>query len=190
MEQLKERLNKIIPRITSADFLNSTSLSNEIAFYIFDYPPEKELEIREHIKFILGHLKKKKPELRIKHINLFELIINNLKDNDFLDRAIKLQKEKGNESLLKALKGLLNGKKVAEIFVREADPDNHDLVLISGMGSVWPLLRGHSLLNNLHPLMADTPLVMFYPGVYSGLDLRLFGRLDQKNYYRAFRLVP
>lgn len=190
MEQLKERLNKIIPRITSADFLNSTGLGNEIAFYIFDYPSEKELEIRDHINFILDHLKKKKPELRIKHINLFELIVNNLKDNDFLDRAIKLQKEKGNESLLKALKGLLNGKKIAAVFVKEADPDNHDLVLISGVGSVWPLLRGHSLLNNLHPLMADTPLVMFYPGVYSGSDLRLFGRLDQKNYYRAFRLVP
>ena len=102
----------------------------------------------------------------------------------------KFKKKKGNEFLLKALKGLLNGKKVADFFVKGADPDNHDLVLISGVGTVWPLLRGHSLLNNLHPLMADTPLVMFYPGVYSGLDLRLFGRLDQKNYYRAFRLVP
>ena len=190
MEQLKDRLNKIIPRITSDDFLNSAGLGNEIAFYIFDYPPEKEPEIREHIKFIIGHLKKKKPELRIKHVNLFELIISNLKDNDFLDRAIKLQKEKGDESLLKALKGLLNGKKVAEFFVKQANPDNNDLVLISGVGSVWPLLRGHSLLNNLHPLMADTPLVMFYPGVYSGSDLKLFNRLDQKNYYRAFRLVP
>ena len=105
MEQLKERLNKIIPRIISADFLDSTSLSNEIAFYIFDYPPEKELEIREHIKFIPGHLKKKKPELRIKHINLFELIINNLKDNDFLTKEFPRRKVYlGEDGLRKALK--------------------------------------------------------------------------------------
>jgi hypothetical protein len=48
--------------------------------------------------------------------------------------------------------------------------------------------------------MNQTPLVMFYPGRYDGMSLRLFGKMglvggassDRKkpaNYYRAFRLV-
>ena len=49
---LTERLNKILPKITSKDFLKGKGLGNEIAFYIFDYPPENELKIREHIQFL------------------------------------------------------------------------------------------------------------------------------------------
>ena len=57
------------------------------------------------------------------------------------------------------------------------------------LGSVWPLLRTHSLLNNLHPVMGKTSLVVFYPGRYDGQSLRLFGKLKINNYYRAFKLV-
>jgi hypothetical protein len=38
--------------------------------------------------------------------------------------------------------------------------------------------------------MGRTPLVMFYPGRYDGQSLRLFGKLKNTNYYRAFKLVP
>ena len=57
-------------------------------------------------------------------------------------------------------------------------------------GLVWPLLRTHSLLNNLQPVMGNTPLLLFYPGRYDGQSLRLFGKLKNNNYYRAFKLVP
>jgi hypothetical protein len=64
------------------------------------------------------------------------------------------------------------------------------------------LLRSHTLLNNLHSIMGQTPLVMFYPGRYDGVSLRLFGKTTlsvgsnssdakrQDPYYRAFRLIP
>jgi len=190
MGQFKDRLNQIIPKITSDEFLNSTGLGNEIAFYIFDYPPEKELEVRDHIQFVVEHVYKKNPDLKIIHINLFELLVKYLKSNDLLDRAIDLQKKKGDAHLLKALKGPLDGKRIANVFIQEAEPSKYNLVLVSGVGNTWPLIRSHHLLNNLHPLMETTPLVLFYPGRYSGADLSLFGRLKQTNYYRAFRLVP
>ena len=65
-----------------------------------------------------------------------------------------------------------------------------DMVFISGVGSVWPLLRAHSLLNSLHPLLDQTPLVLFYPGHYDGQTMSLFGKIPSNNYYRAFELVP
>jgi hypothetical protein len=37
--------------------------------------------------------------------------------------------------------------------------------------------------------MKDTPLLMFYPGRYDGTSLRLFNKLVEDNYYRAFQLV-
>ena len=37
---LNERLNRILPRVISDDFLNASGIGNEIALYIFDYPPK------------------------------------------------------------------------------------------------------------------------------------------------------
>ncbi len=52
------------------------------------------------------------------------------------------------------------------------------------------MVRSHTLLNNLHPIVEKTPLVMFYPGCYDEMSLRLFGKIKSDNYYRAFRLIP
>ena len=188
-ELLKERLNKILPRLESKEFLESFGQGGDIDFYIFDYPPEDELAVREHTKVILAQLAKKRPDLRVRHVNLFELIVAYLKERNLLDRAFDLQHKKGDEALKKALAGPLNETKVAQAFVDEAKPDEADMVIMTGVGSSWPLLRSHTLLNNLHSLMGTTPLVMFYPGVYDGQGLCLFGCLEDRNYYRAFRLV-
>jgi hypothetical protein len=189
-ENLTERLNKILPRIISDEFLAGKGIGNEIAFYIFDYPPEDELRIRAHIRFLLEHIPMLKPGLRVQHINLFDFVLEYLKSRNLLDRALKMQQEKGNEALSKALEGPLHESKIAPIFALTAQPDQHDLVIVSGVGSVFPLLRSHTLLNNLHSVMGRTPLVMFYPGRYDGQSLQLFGKLKNVNYYRAFRLVP
>lgn len=199
-DSLTERLNQILPKITSDSFLHGHGIGNEIAFYIFDYPPEDELRIREHIEFLLAHIPKQKPRLRVAHVNLFDFLIDYLKERKLLEKSFELQREKGNNALLKALKGVLHEEKIAKRFGEVAQPREHDLVLISGVGSVYPMLRSHTLLSNLHAIMGQTPLLMFYPGKYDKLTLRLFGktgigggtpeeRRRKANYYRAFRLI-
>ncbi len=190
MNHLTERLNRILPKLTSDELLTGSGLGNEIGFYVFDYPAEDELAVREHIQFLLEHLPKSKPGLRFKNVNLFDLVIDHLKTRNLLDRAIQMQRAEGNEAVFKALSAPLHESRLAQVFAEVAQPAQNDLVLISGVGSVWPLLRSHSLLNNLHPVMGNTPLVMFYPGKYDQLTLQLFGILPSKNYYRAFKLVP
>ena len=189
-DQLTERLNRILPKLISDELLSGSGLGNEIGFYVFDYPAEDELRVREHIQFLLDHLPKSKPGLRVKHVNLFDLVIDHLKSRNLLDRSIQMQRAQGDEAVFKALSAPLHESRLAQVFAEVAQPGQHDLVLVSGIGSVWPLLRSHTLLNNLHPVMGSTPLVMFYPGKYDQLTLQLFGILASKNYYRAFKLVP
>lgn len=189
-DRLTERLNAVLPRITSDEFLSGSGLGNEIAFYIFDYPAEDELRIREQIAFLVEHAPMRRPGLRINHVNLFDLVIDHLKVRNLLDRAVVMQKDKGDAQLLKSLEKVLDAEKLAPVFVEAAKPQESDIVLISGIGSVWPVLRSHTLLNNLHARMGATPLVMFYPGKYDGLSLRLFNKVESNNYYRAFKLVP
>jgi len=189
-ESLKDRLNKIMDRIQAPALLSNSGLGNDIGFYIFDYPPEDELVVREYVRFMLETLAKKNPDLKISHVNLFRLLIDYLKEREIYERALDIQKTKGEEALRKVLKGPLHEEKIAKAFVAVAQPDKHDVVIMTGIGNVWPLFRSHTLLNNLHPFMQGTPLVVFYPGIYDGQGLRLFGRLSDNNYYRAFRLVP
>lgn len=189
-DRLTDRLNEILPKLISDDFLSGKGLGNEIAFYIFDYPPEDELRIREHIQFLVHHLPLHRKGFRIKHINLFDFVIDHLKERKLLDKALELEQQKGDAFLLKQLERILHPNKIASAFAEAAQPDRHDLVIVSGVGSVYPMLRAHTLLNNLHSYMGKTPLVLFYPGRYDGQFLRLFGKLRNENYYRAFKLVP
>ena len=187
---LTDRLNQILPTITTPDFLSGKGLGNEIAFYIFDYAPEQELQIREHIEFLLKQLPKAAPDLKVTHINLFDLIIDYLKERKLLDKVLQMQQQKGDAAVQKALEAPLHASKLLPSFQKAADPENNGLVLVSGVGNVYPLLRTHSLLNNLHPVMGQTPLVLFFPGSYDGQALKLFGSLEDDNYYRAFKLIP
>ena len=187
---LIDRLNQILPRVISDEFLASKGIGNELAFFIFDYPPEDELRVREHIAFLLAHIPKQKPGLRVSHVDLFDLIINHLKERKLLDRSFKMQQEKGDQHLLQSLAPVLDSEKIASVFSKLASPDHSDLVIVSGVGSVWPVLRSHNLLNNLHSKLGKTPLVMFYPGRYDGQKLRLFGKVKSSPYYRAFQLIP
>jgi hypothetical protein len=187
---LTNRLNQILPTITSEALLRGKGLGNEIAFYIFDYPPEEELRIREHLLFLLDHLPKHKPGLRVSHVNLLDFVLTYLRQRRLLDQAIAMQQTKGDAFILRQLATILHPNRLAPVFAEIAQPAQQDLVLVSGVGSVYPLLRAHTLLNNLHAVMGQTPLVLFYPGRFDGQTLRLFGKLSNDHYYRAFKLVP
>lgn len=187
----EERLNQILPKIVSDDFLNSKGLGNEIGFWIFDYPPEREMEMRDFLtRTVITHLNKSQTPIRAGVINLFDLVIQLLQERKLLDKAIDMQQTKGDEALMAALRPVLKEDKLAQKVVSMVDLDNIDLLILWGVGSAYPMLRTHTLLSALHPLMGRTPLLMFYPGRYDGYSLRLFNKLSEDHYYRAFRLVP
>ena len=188
---LEERLNQILPRITSRDFLDSKGLGNEIGFWIFDYPPERELEVRDFLSStVLPALSKQTPAMRCAVVNLLELVTDLLQERKLLDKAIALQKTKGNDGALAALRSVLKEDKLAQKIAALHDLQALDLLMLTGVGAVYPMLRTHTLLSALHPVMGRTPLLMFFPGRYDGHTLRLFNAQVEDHYYRAFRLVP
>lgn len=187
MKQLQQRLGQIQERLESPEFLQNKELGGEIGFYIFDYAPEYELEVRDHIKILDKKLTNR--GYKFASINLFDMIVKLLESRKLLDKAFKMQFAKGDDALFKALKGPLEQNRVAEFIVKEAQIENCDFIMLHGMGSVWPIVRGHGLLNALHAKVGDVPTVMFYPGEYDSAALKPFGRVESNNYYRAFKLA-
>ena len=188
---LEERLNQILPRVTSRDFLDSKGLGNEIGFWIFDYPPDREMEVRGFVSStVLPELARQVPPLKIATVDLLKLVTDLLEERKLLDKAIEMQTSKGNDSALAALRSVLKEDKLAQKIASQFDIPTLDLMILTGVGSVYPMLRTHTLLSALHPIMGNTPLLMFFPGRYDGHSLRLFNTLAEDHYYRAFRLVP
>lgn len=189
-QTFESRLNQIIPRITSPALLTNRGLGNEIGFWIFDYPPEREMDMRAFLQdVIMPALAKHQPPVKVKAVNLFDLVIGQLEERKLLNKAIEMQKAKGDDVVLASLRSVLKEDKLAQKLATQIDLPNIDLLILWGVGSVYPMLRTHTLLSALHPIMQDIPLLMLYPGRYDGHSLRLFNKLAEDHYYRAFQLV-
>lgn len=188
MKALENRLNLILERLEGPKFLKNDGLGNEIGFWVFDYPAKYELAVRSHLNQITDKLQKR--DYRFEHLNIFEVLIDMLETRGLFDRVCEREKKVGVDSLRKTLSGPLSQEKVARFISDKYKPDELEFVLVSGLGSAWPLVRGHELLSALQDVMGSTPLILFYPGEYSGRDLHPFGMIESKNYYRAFKLVP
>lgn len=189
-QRLTERLNQLPEKMLDSNFLSGRGLGNEVRFWIFKYQPEHELGVRQYVDFLQNMFSKKHTHLKVVTINLLECLAGYLKERNFFDKVENMQKTKGDEFLLKALKGPLHMDKFAPYLLSAYKAEEQDIVLITGVGSVFPLIKAHDLLNSLHAPLGHKPLIMFYPGEYDGQHLCLFDKMKSKNYYRAFPLFP
>lgn len=186
----EERLNQVLPRLVSPEVLDNKGAGGEIGFWIFDYPPESEMQMRSWLAEVIEPgLRKQKPDLRFATIDLFEYVVSLIEERGLLQKALDMQLSKGDKALLASLRSILKEDRLAERIVEQIGAHHLDLLIVKGVGAAYPMLRTHTLLSALHPHMHNTPLLMLYPGRYDGQSLRLFNKLSDDNYYRAFHLV-
>mgnify|MGYP000420543458 CR=1 FL=1 len=55
---LTARLDAMEAAIKKPSFRQSSGKANEVNYWIFDYPPEKELEVRERIEYMKNKTRK------------------------------------------------------------------------------------------------------------------------------------
>lgn len=189
---IEERLELFKEKIRTKDFLECKGLGNEIPFWIFDYEPEKELLVRDTIEKIITGFESKN-SLKIIQIDLYRLCLEIFSRKITDEQLIQFEKKKGSDALLEKVKIILKPevvKKGIAARLQEKSQDDFDIIFLTGIGNAWPMIRAHSVLNNLHSVTGNKPMITFYPGKFSGLDLSLFGEFKNKNYYRAFPLMP
>ena len=188
---LTERLDAMEAAIRKPSFRQSSGKANEVNYWIFDYPPEKELEVRERIEYMKNKNQKGTDEYQLVVFDLYDIIIDFLERKNFIDKCYDFEKQRGFGRIVKAVS---NSMKVSENdslvvqYIQEHTPENA-IVFLTGVGKCYPLLRSHNVLNNLHQSYLRAPVVMFFPGTYNEQELILFNEIKDDNYYRAFRLV-
>lgn len=191
MKTLEQRLDMVEEIIKKPSFRQNKGLGNEVGYYIFDYPAEREMLIRERVEYIRKKYEHSPDGFRIIVFDLYDIIIATLEKKGYIDKTIEMEKKKGFERVIRAVGNTMritSGDSLIVNYIKENTPDNA-VVFLVGIGKCFPILRSHTVLNNLHQVVDHVPVVMFYPGKYDGQELILFGEIKDDNYYRAFKLV-
>lgn len=185
------RLDAMETAIKKPSFRQSSGKANEINYWIFDYPPEKELEVRERIAYMKHKNQMGTEGYTLAVFDLYDIVIDFLERKNFIDKCFEFEKKRGIQRIVKAVG---NSMKVSDSdnlivqYIQDNTPENA-IVFLTGIGKSYPILRSHNVLNNLHQSYLHAPVVLFFPGTYNEQELILFNEIKDDNYYRAFRLV-
>lgn len=184
MSDIMNNLNKVSARLSEEAFLTNKGLSNEVGIHVFCYDPKDEPTVRA----FFDNLKQQDASYRLIERDLYKIFIEICEGKRILKSIPSMEERKGKDHLAEQL------QKVAtpEAFVEKMQYEPHqkgDVLLITGIGKVYPFMRSHKILDNIQHIFADIPVLMLYPGTFDGQDLRLFGKFLDGHYYRAFNLL-
>jgi hypothetical protein len=193
---LDKRLQEVLTR---PEFLEMRGVAKEVPIFIQTYSPSDDDQLRLVVRGVEQHLRKQ--GLRVKHVDLFELVLQLLEAKDldgmnYLEVVLQDEATWTKSDLLDTLTGTAEPTKNLVPKLMKALGDAQ-ISLITGSGRVYPFLRTHTILEALQPAMVRHPVVIFFPGEYSqdadgGSYLRLFGTSTaskiENPHYRATNL--
>lgn len=184
MSKIKERLDLLREEIQKDDFLDGKGLSNEVNIRIFCYDAAEEITVTHFLNQL-----RTDPALRCHLIecNLYKIFLAICDDLDITDAIPEMEESEGSDFLLEQLHSAIGESEFIEK-IQYAPHRRGDVLLLTGVGDVFPFMRVHSLLEALQPHFSDIPILVMYPGEFDGHYLKLFGRLKPNDYYRAFNL--
>ncbi|MFI3199957.1 MAG: DUF1788 domain-containing protein [Eubacteriales bacterium] len=185
MNDIKERLDKVRELIKQEEFLQGKGLSNEVNIRIFCYDSKDEMTIKQFVTQITTD-----PNLNCRMIecDLYKIFLEACEDIDILEAISDMEETDGKDFLLEQLHSTVR----EDEFIAKIQYEPHqtgDVLLLTGIGEVFPFMRVHSLLEALQPHFSDIPILVMYPGEFTGYTLKLFNRLKPNDYYRAFNII-
>lgn len=191
MTILEQRLELLEEELKKPSFRQNRGLSNEVGYYIFDYPASEEQAVRERVEYIRKKNESSSDEYAVQVFDLYEIMVEILKDKNRLEQCFELEKKNGFDKVSRGISNLLKVNSTDGLIIKYIEERLQDkaIVFITGIGKCYPIIRSHTILNNLHMVIDYVPVIMFYPGKYTGQELRLFDEIKDDNYYRAFKIV-
>ena len=176
---------QIYQKLTAPDF--GQNLGGELPLYIQPFTTKQQSAIPQQVGNLMKRLEKK--GIASIDINLYDLCTDILQEEGILDAILQGEQEIDQEDLVSTLDSVLDIKSVIipriQSLITEQQPQ---FAFIHAIGRVYPFLRSHGILNNIDELTADCNLIFFFPGDYDNLQLKLFGKISDENYYRGQNL--
>lgn len=191
MPDLTTSFNEIEEKIKMPSFRSNSGRANEVNYWVFDYLPEKELEVRAFIKRQQTKDYKGIYGFNLVVFDLYDIIIEFLKSKNYLNQCFAFETKNGFNHITTAIANAMNFNNDDSYIINyiiNNTPQN-SVVFLTGIGKCYPILRSHKVLNNLHQKFLTAPVILFFPGSYNEQELILFNEIKDDNYYRAFKLI-
>lgn len=184
-EDMDTLFDSVFNKLISPEF--GKNLGGELSLYIQPVPSDKQSEVDDQVKRLTNRLSKKGTKSIA--INLYDLCMEILAEEDVLEPILEEETTISPDDIVATLDSVLDIKSVVIPRIHKAiTNDDPSFVFISGVGSIYPFVRSHGILNNIDELTDNCNLVMFFPGDYNNLQLKLFGKISDENYYRGHNL--
>ena len=197
-------IDELYEKLSSRQFQDTQNGDLFYNFFVYQYPADKEYEIRQQIKEFKEQL--------IRPINYVDVLTMNLFEEfcDFLDSQsfgklhpsylkYLIEKDSTNpENVTKTLTNKANSdafyeyvhnKIIQHISIK--DDKIRPYIFLYGIGSMYPYLRTNVFLTNYEKYnqSSNYKLIVFYPGNVDKNTYHLFGMLNDEHTYRATLLI-
>ena len=185
MDNIMTNLNKVSARLSEEAFLSNKGLSNEVGIHVFCYDPADEMAVRYFTEQLISD------QSLTSHViekNLYKVLLEICDEKRITKAAASMEEKKGKKFLKDQIIKFANNK----AFVEKIKPETQelgDVLLLTGVGEVFPFARVHDLLEAIQPEVPDIPILVMYPGTFNGRELKLFNKLTPNGYYRAFNAI-
>ena len=185
MSELMERLDNLRALIQEPEFLEGKGLSNEVNIRIFCYDPKEEMAVRHFTEKLMTD---QSLNCHLIECNLYKTFLSICDDLDITDAIPDMEESDGGIFLLEQLHSAIGEGEYIEK-IQYSPHEKGDVLMLTGVGDVFPFMRVHTLLEALQPYFSDIPILVLYPGEFDGHHLKLFNRLQPNDYYRAFNII-
>lgn len=188
-QNLEEDFARLRAKLSDPMFLANKGIGNEVGFFVFPYDAAREDEVRARTAELVSLSNEGKLPCHIVHRDLWDVFLQICEQRRILDKIPDLERRRGSRALLERLQKIATPEAFVQAMDYEPHEPGHDVLLVTGVGRVYPIVRAHSILENAQHVFADVPVVLLYPGKYDGSQLHLFNSISDGNYYRAFNLL-
>jgi hypothetical protein len=185
LSNINERLDQVRALIQKPDFLESKGLSNEVNIRIFCYDAKDEMAVRNFVSQVKAN---QTLNCRLIECNLYQTFLSICDDKRIIKNIPGMEERKGRHFLLEQMHSIAT----EAAFIEKMQYEPHmpgDVLMLTGIGEVFPFMRIHSLLEALQPHFSDIPILVLYPGVFDGYRVKLFDKIQPNDYYRAFNVI-
>lgn len=192
---IQKRLDEMDTTIHQSSFRKTTGKANEVNYWVFDYDPDQEPEVREHISYMQKRNEKGVEDFKLTVFDIYDIVIDYLESKNFIKKTEMMEERGDIRRVVTAIQRTLKITDKDNYIVRyiaEHTPENA-VVFLTGIGKCYPILEAPEVFNkvlyNMPQKFANIPVVLFYPGTYTEQELVVFNEVVEDNYYRAFRIV-
>ncbi len=195
-------IEELYKYLCSPQFLDEKSGNIFYNYYIYQYPANKEYEMRRQIQEFKEKLERPSNFVNALVLDLFNVFCEYLKNEKFGDTSLledtlesdkcqpemvttELTSEANSDNFIQYIRDKI------EEHMANNDGYNKPYVFIHGVGKMFPYLRTNVFLTR-YEKYNDTSrykIILFYPGHQEGNSFSLFDTLEDAHTYRAILLV-